>query len=145
MLHDVCAAIRGLWKTPSFTLVALAVLALGIGTTAAVFAVVDGVVLRGLPFGDASFRTRTSMGEPVEVLAQSVTWEFFPVLRITPALGRAFVPDDETVGRHHVVVLGHAYWRQRSRLLLQRHRTAEAGCRRTTCVSCAYRCCAVAI
>ncbi len=158
MLDDVRAAIRSLWKTPSFTFVALGVLALGIGTSAAVFSVVDGVVLRGLPFddagrvaavveqdtraaethgggftsaptyrdwrrlqtpfehlaavGDASFRARTSMGEPVEALAQSVTWECFPVLRIAPILGRAFGPDDEVVGRHHVVILGHAYWQQ---------------------------------
>jgi putative ABC transport system permease protein len=61
--------------------------------------------------GNASFRTRTSMGEPVEALAQAVTWEFFLLLRTAPILGRAFVPDDETAGRHHVVVLGHAYWR----------------------------------
>jgi predicted permease len=159
MLNDLLAAIRGLGKAPSFTLVALGVLALGIGTAAAVYAVVDGVVLRGLPFEDAdrvvavvehdtraaqtlgggqtsaptyldwrrlqtpfehiaavgnvSFRTRTSTGEPVEAVAQSVTWEFFPVLRITPLVGRTFVPDDEIRGRHRVVVLSHAYWQQR--------------------------------
>ena len=49
MLSDLCTAIRGLRKAPSFTLVALGVLALGIGTAAAVFAVVDGVVQASCP------------------------------------------------------------------------------------------------
>jgi hypothetical protein len=158
MLSDLYAAIRSLWKARSFTLIALSVLALGIGTATAVFSVVDGVVLRGLPFdesdrviavvehdtrsadtlgggltsaptyldwrrlqtsfehlaavGNVSFRTRSSMGEPVTAMAQSVTWEFFPVLRVAPLLGRWFLRDDEVRGRHRVVVLGHAYWQQ---------------------------------
>lgn len=44
MFDDLCTAIRALWKTPSFTLAAVGVLALGIGTATAVFSVVDGVV-----------------------------------------------------------------------------------------------------
>ena len=60
-----------------------------------------------------SFRARSTAGEPVDLLAQAVTWEFFPVMRVAPALGLAFGPDDEVHGRHRVVVLGHAYWQQR--------------------------------
>ena len=47
---DVRQAARALRKSPSFTLVAITVLTLGIGISTAVFSVVDAVVLRGLPF-----------------------------------------------------------------------------------------------
>ena len=40
-----------------------------------------------------------------------VSGNFFRVLRVQPALGRAFLPsEDQAVGRDAVVVLGHDYW-----------------------------------
>jgi putative ABC transport system permease protein len=51
--RDLRHAFRSLRATPVFTLVALAVLTLSIGASTAIFTVVDGVVLRGLPFHDA--------------------------------------------------------------------------------------------
>ena len=50
---DLRHSLRGLRTAPSFAIAALLVLALGIGATTAIFAVVDAVVLRGLPFDDA--------------------------------------------------------------------------------------------
>jgi putative ABC transport system permease protein len=50
--RDVRHAIRSLRATPAFTVVALAVLTLSIGASTAIFSVVDGVVLRTLPFPD---------------------------------------------------------------------------------------------
>lgn len=47
---DLRHAIRSLRATPSFTLGALLVLALGTGATTAIFSVVDAVALRPLPF-----------------------------------------------------------------------------------------------
>lgn len=50
MRSDLINALRALRSAPSFTAVALIVLTLGIGATTAIFSVVDGVVLRNLPF-----------------------------------------------------------------------------------------------
>ncbi len=52
MLIDLRHAIRALRATPSFTIGALLVLALGTGATTAIFSVVDAVALRPLPFPD---------------------------------------------------------------------------------------------
>jgi putative ABC transport system permease protein len=159
MHEDLRNALRSLWKAPTFSAVALTVLALGVGAGTAIFSVVDAVVLRGLPFdehdrlavvlehdlqrpttfgdgmttpqtytdwrtmneafdglavyGGWSFRLRNENGEPADARGQAVSYEFFPVLRTAPMLGRAFTKDDEVQGQHRVAILSYGFWQRR--------------------------------
>lgn len=52
-------------------------------------------------------------GEPERVIALTASDGYFEALGAVPAPGRTFVPGDGKQGAEAVVILGHAYWRQR--------------------------------
>lgn len=153
---DVRYAWRSLFKRPLLTGAVAATLALGLGANAAIFNLIDRLVLRPFPFADpgkvvmlaetghgieyrkesaspANFldwraqadtlADLTAMGwwdanlldrgEPERVQGFQVSAGYFDALGVRPALGRGFVRDDETVGRHRVVVLSDELWQRR--------------------------------
>jgi predicted permease len=157
ILRDLRYAARQLRRRPGFAVVVVLTLALGIGANAAIFSVVDGVLLRPLPYEDPdrlvvlwgdetglrsgsswasypdfldfeeqaeSFETLAGSsnetytltghgGEPVRVPLGRVTYDLFGVLGITPALGRAFLPEEDRVDGPDILVLTHSFWTDR--------------------------------
>ena len=65
MLSDLRFAFRTLIKTPAFTAVAVLTLALGIGANTAIFSVVEGTLLRPLPFPNADRLVRAFGKSPL--------------------------------------------------------------------------------
>jgi putative ABC transport system permease protein len=69
LIHDLRYGVRMLLKNPGFTFAALITLALGIASSTAIFSVIDGVLLRPLPYPDSENimvldPTTRSTGEP---------------------------------------------------------------------------------
>ena len=154
--QDLHYAWRSLRRAPGFAAVAIVTLAVGIGANAAMFTVMNGVLIRPLPFHEpdrlvlpsyspprsafipqpgmdeahyleyarrartvesvASTAQRqvtlTGAGEATRLPASVVTTGFFSVLGVRPALGRAFVADDDQPG-HDGVIIADALWRER--------------------------------
>jgi len=68
--------------------------------------------MAGLPSTNQTW-TMSGRGEPVELVGRLVSWSFFDVLGVRPALGRPLVAEDDRRGAPRVVVLSHALWRDR--------------------------------
>ena len=151
--QDLQYAVRRLLKAPGFTLVAVLTLALGIGANSAIFTVVNGILLKPLPYpqserlvgvyhtaggqravmsgpnysdiarlatsleNSAAYTTSrtilTGEGDATRLQIAEVSASLFNVLRVSPALGRAFNADENTPGRTNVVILSNGLWEQR--------------------------------
>jgi len=62
LFQDLRVAVRTLLKAPAFALVTITTLAVAIGANTAIFSVVDGVLLRPLPYPDADRIVRVAAG-----------------------------------------------------------------------------------
>jgi putative ABC transport system permease protein len=71
--------------------------------------VFDG--LAGFYYGD--FNLSTANDAPERIQGARITANLFPLLRISPALGRMFTPEEEQFGRHRVVLLSDKLWQRR--------------------------------
>ena len=58
--------------------------------------------LSALQWWDANLVERNN---PERLQGCQVSWGFFDALGVRPAIGRGFVRDDETYGRHHVAIV----------------------------------------
>jgi predicted permease len=153
LMGDIRYALRGMITKRAFSAVVLATLSLGIGANVAIFSVVNGVLLRPLPYpaaervvqiahrdpystvsepefvdyrnGTKRFErlaafstasaTLTGDRDPERVNVARVSDGFFSILKVPPALGRTFVPEEDL--RHgfprRAVVLSHGLWTRR--------------------------------
>ena len=80
ILHDLRFALRTLVRAPGFTVMAVLTLAIGIGSTAAIFGVVNSVLLKPLPYGDSD-----------EVVTVWSSWVGFPKTWVSVAEYRAWL------------------------------------------------------
>lgn len=72
--QDLKYAVRGMCRTPGFTLTAMLILAIGIGANTSIFSIIDAALLRPLPFPDSdrlvtvvATRNGVPIGSPSEL------------------------------------------------------------------------------
>ncbi len=142
-------------KSPGPALAVIAMLAFGIGATTAIFSIVQGVLLRPLPFaepdrlvkigdvlegngvglasvpapeiarytremhtlaGSGGYQWQSielsGVGEPAKIVAYRMSASMFPLLGVTPMMGRVFMQQEDE-GREQVAVISYGMWQAR--------------------------------
>lgn len=81
LIKDIRYGIRGLWKRPMFSVVAIITLALGIGANTAIFTLVNAVMLKSLPVSQPEelvlFSGTTGEGTSIEDSPRAGEWKRF--------------------------------------------------------------------
>jgi predicted permease len=160
LVRDLRLSLRTLARTPGFTVIAILVMALGIGANVALFTVVRGVLLKPLPFHDpdrlvmlyeAGLHDDDSAGSnwvaggmyaewkkqnrsysslalaqgirvqlsgsggqlPEKLYSALFSWDMLRTLGVQPALGRDFMPADDSRGAGDTVLLSWGLWERR--------------------------------
>jgi putative ABC transport system permease protein len=70
----------------------------------------DAKLVTGLSAAEWWDANLSGIENPEQVAGFKVTADWFDTFGVAPALGREFVPDEETLGNHRRAVLGHALW-----------------------------------
>src|SRR5215831_470644 len=63
-------------------------------------------------FSGASFDL-TGVGQPEKVTGLHVSANFFPLIGVSPMVGRGFLQEEEQPGRHRVVLMSYGLWQRR--------------------------------
>jgi putative ABC transport system permease protein len=151
--QDVRIAVRSLVRAPVLALTIVLTVGLGIGATTAIFAGINAVLLRPLPYANSDRLFRIYMDSPpfkfslsvadflaIEsqqthfdsvamyfgrtatfsdgqradlVRGRDVTWGYFGLLGMRPALGRDFAEADGKPGSPPAAIVTDGFWRQR--------------------------------
>src|SRR5215212_7263546 len=155
--HRLSYAWRSLRRAPLFSVTVVLALTVGIGSAAAIFAIVNGVLLRPLPYGHAdrlvgawhdmppislihaqqtpgTYRTYKKFsttlagiglynqgsvnvadpdgrGDPERLSAAYTTVEVFPLLEVSPILGRPFTEAEDAANGPRVAIISEGLWR----------------------------------
>jgi predicted permease len=159
LAQDVRFALRSFRRTPTFTAVVVATLAIGIGANTAIFSAVDALLLRPLPFSEPDRLVSLSITAPAigrAMAREDVPWSYpklailrdaqtgfddltfwftsqftlrvdneavrewgdfvdshyLPTLRVTPVLGRNFLPDEDRPGMPRTILISDALWKR---------------------------------
>jgi putative ABC transport system permease protein len=54
----------------------------------------------------------TGIGTPERIAGESVTWNFFSVLGVSPVRGRTFLPEEDKPGANLVAMVTHGFWQR---------------------------------
>ncbi len=154
--QDIRYGIRSLRKNAGLTIVAVLILAIGIGANTTLFSTVSAALIGGLPFEESErlitgvssrdgdmggpvsrvdyfdYREQAKLFEDLALMgvnttqhtlmggteselieAAPVSWNLFRTLGVSPALGRGFLPEEESQGNAAVTVISHSLWQRR--------------------------------
>jgi putative ABC transport system permease protein len=85
-------------------------------TTVAVANIADYVrsgAFEDLASYDAAAVNLTGIGTPERIAGEQVSWNFFSVLRVSPARGRDFLPQEDQPGANLAAIVTDGFWQRR--------------------------------